>query len=272
MIATQFDEVPTTSKPGRHRPQRTTKRKTQPAIQNPKLALENAAPPAPNPATLSSRPTTPARMRLQLRSAHAATIQLQQPAGHVSDCDGLGEFFSFDPERLVANTDQSFKQGCVELVGPWKDLGRWRRHIYHGVADTIEAQARLRREHDARNAVARPHAEAARYLALGHRRRAHHVHLAGRKSRSKIRRHVRGHHPRAARKIQNEQERSATSPARKVHEHYPLPRLHGCAAEPAGPRGHCRIRKFELCRRAATLAARSLPPRRVGRRSSFSAT
>src|SRR6185369_1347673 len=28
--------------------------------------------------------------------------------------------------------------GCIDLIGPWKDLGRWRRHIYHGVAETLE--------------------------------------------------------------------------------------------------------------------------------------
>ncbi len=34
--------------------------------------------------------------------------------------------------------EKTFKQGCLELVGKWKDLGRWRRHIYQGVADTME--------------------------------------------------------------------------------------------------------------------------------------
>src|SRR6185295_2553397 len=29
-------------------------------------------------------------------------------------------------------------QGCFELIPNWKDLGRWRRHIYQGVADTVE--------------------------------------------------------------------------------------------------------------------------------------
>ena len=58
-------------------------------------------------------------------------------------CDGLGEFFSFDPERLVNAPEKSFEQGCIELIGPWKDLGRWRRHIYRGVAETMERKLGL---------------------------------------------------------------------------------------------------------------------------------
>ena len=53
-------------------------------------------------------------------------------------CDGLGEIYSFDPEQLVPNPDLSFAQGAIELVGPWRNMGRWRRHIYQGVASTIE--------------------------------------------------------------------------------------------------------------------------------------
>ncbi len=32
----------------------------------------------------------------------------------------------------------SFKKGCFELIGAWRDIGRWRRHIYNGVAETVE--------------------------------------------------------------------------------------------------------------------------------------
>ena len=39
---------------------------------------------------------------------------------------------------LIPDDQKSFKQGCFELVGRWKDLGRWRRHIYQGVAETVE--------------------------------------------------------------------------------------------------------------------------------------
>ena len=50
----------------------------------------------------------------------------------------MGEIYSFDPERLIPDPSRSFQQGCIELVGTWKEMGRWRRHIYRGVAETLE--------------------------------------------------------------------------------------------------------------------------------------
>ena len=70
-------------------------------------------------------------------------FSFNSPQGMCLECDGLGEFFSFDPDVLVTDPERSFKQGCIELVGAWKDLGRWRRHIYQGVADTLERSLEL---------------------------------------------------------------------------------------------------------------------------------
>src|SRR4051812_4104940 len=65
-------------------------------------------------------------------------FSFNSPQGMCLTCDGLGEFFSFDPVRLIASPEKSFELGCIELVGTWKDLGRWKRHIYRGVAETME--------------------------------------------------------------------------------------------------------------------------------------
>ena len=70
-------------------------------------------------------------------------FSFNSPQGMCLECDGLGEFYSFDPELLVPDAEKSFKEGCIELIGPWKDLGRWRRHIYQGVADTMERKLEL---------------------------------------------------------------------------------------------------------------------------------
>jgi len=70
-------------------------------------------------------------------------FSFNSPQGMCLTCDGLGEFFSFDPQRLVAEQEKSFVQGCIELVGTWKDLGRWKRHIYRGVAETMERKLAL---------------------------------------------------------------------------------------------------------------------------------
>ncbi len=65
-------------------------------------------------------------------------FSFNSPQGMCPNCTGLGEIFSFIPERLIPNPALSIKQGCVELLGKWSDFGRWRRHIYQGVADTLE--------------------------------------------------------------------------------------------------------------------------------------
>ncbi|MCE9547440.1 MAG: excinuclease ABC subunit UvrA [Planctomycetia bacterium] len=65
-------------------------------------------------------------------------FSFNSPQGMCTECDGLGAFFSFDAQLMVPLPKLSFKQGVVEIIGPWNDLGRWRRHVYRGVAETIE--------------------------------------------------------------------------------------------------------------------------------------
>ncbi|MHB0957758.1 MAG: excinuclease ABC subunit UvrA [Pirellulaceae bacterium] len=67
-------------------------------------------------------------------------FSFNSPQGMCPQCDGLGQLYSFDPELLIPASELSFKQGAVETVGPWQEMGRWRRHIYQGVAHTIERQ------------------------------------------------------------------------------------------------------------------------------------
>ncbi|MCA9230185.1 MAG: excinuclease ABC subunit UvrA, partial [Planctomycetales bacterium] len=70
-------------------------------------------------------------------------FSFNSPQGMCYECDGLGQMFSFDPEKLATAPDKSLAQGCLELLGKWKDLSRWKRHIYKGVADTIERKHKL---------------------------------------------------------------------------------------------------------------------------------
>ena len=70
-------------------------------------------------------------------------FSFNSPQGMCLTCDGIGEFFSFAPELLVSDTSKSFVQGAIELVGNWKDLGRWKRHIFRGVAETMERKREL---------------------------------------------------------------------------------------------------------------------------------
>ncbi len=70
-------------------------------------------------------------------------FSFNSPQGMCPECDGLGQIYTFDPQRLISNPSRSFQQGCIELVGSWRDMGRWRRHIYRGVAETLERKNHL---------------------------------------------------------------------------------------------------------------------------------
>ncbi|MEQ8838404.1 MAG: excinuclease ABC subunit UvrA, partial [Lacipirellulaceae bacterium] len=70
-------------------------------------------------------------------------FSFNSPQGMCYECDGLGDMFSFDPDKLVPDESLSFAKGAIELIGTWKDLGRWKRHIYAGVAETMERKLGL---------------------------------------------------------------------------------------------------------------------------------
>jgi len=72
-------------------------------------------------------------------------FSFNSPQGMCPQCNGLGDVYTFNPERLIPDPSKSFQQGCVQLVGRWRDLGRWRRHIYRGVAETLERTYGLER-------------------------------------------------------------------------------------------------------------------------------
>jgi excinuclease ABC subunit A len=64
-------------------------------------------------------------------------FSFNSPQGMCPDCDGLGTRFSFDPDLLVPDASASFYAGAIPLVGAVRFMGRWRKHIYEGVARTL---------------------------------------------------------------------------------------------------------------------------------------
>ncbi len=59
-------------------------------------------------------------------------FSFNSPTGMCLTCDGLGTTYDFDPELLVPNTRKSFLNLAIEPMRT--RIGRWRRHIYRGVA------------------------------------------------------------------------------------------------------------------------------------------
>jgi excinuclease ABC subunit A len=64
-------------------------------------------------------------------------FSFNSPQGMCPDCDGLGARYTFDPDLLIPDPALSFHEGAIPLVGPLRGMGRWRRHIYEGVAETL---------------------------------------------------------------------------------------------------------------------------------------
>ncbi len=59
-------------------------------------------------------------------------FSFNSPAGMCSDCDGLGERSDFDPKLLIPDPRLNFWSPCVAALR--SPPGKWRRHIYEGVA------------------------------------------------------------------------------------------------------------------------------------------
>jgi excinuclease ABC subunit A len=64
-------------------------------------------------------------------------FSFNSPLGMCPSCDGLGEKYTFDPDLLIPNPSLSFRDGAIELIGSMKEMGRWRRHIFEGIAQEV---------------------------------------------------------------------------------------------------------------------------------------
>jgi len=66
-------------------------------------------------------------------------FSFNSPQGMCPGCDGLGVRHDFDPALLVPDPTLSVWNGAIVPLGPVKGMGKWRRHIFNGVAANIEA-------------------------------------------------------------------------------------------------------------------------------------
>ena len=62
-------------------------------------------------------------------------FSFNSPTGMCLRCDGLGELIDFDPELLVPDPSLNFYAPCVAPMRT--KVGKWRRHIYDGVAKAV---------------------------------------------------------------------------------------------------------------------------------------
>jgi excinuclease ABC subunit A len=62
-------------------------------------------------------------------------LSFNSPTGMCETCDGLGELLDFDPDLLVPDPSLNFWAPCIAPMRV--KIGRWRRHIYEGVARAV---------------------------------------------------------------------------------------------------------------------------------------
>ncbi|MFP6769450.1 MAG: excinuclease ABC subunit UvrA, partial [Planctomycetaceae bacterium] len=65
-------------------------------------------------------------------------FSFNSPLGMCLECNGLGRRHEFLSEKIISETGKSLWRGAIGLLGPVGRIGRWRRHIYQGVAAVIE--------------------------------------------------------------------------------------------------------------------------------------
>jgi excinuclease ABC subunit A len=79
-----------------------------------------------------------AKCNLSFEPPTPQLFSFNSPQGMCPRCDGLGVFYSFDPALLVPDESLSLRDGAIVTVGPVKKIGRWRRHLFEGLANTLK--------------------------------------------------------------------------------------------------------------------------------------
>ncbi len=64
-------------------------------------------------------------------------FSFNSPSGMCLKCDGMGTTFDFDPDKLVLNPKKPFFKYAIDPMRFWGRMGKWRRHIYRGVAKHV---------------------------------------------------------------------------------------------------------------------------------------
>ncbi|NDC54606.1 MAG: excinuclease ABC subunit A, partial [Planctomycetia bacterium] len=70
-------------------------------------------------------------------------FSFNSPQGACPTCDGLGDIYGIDPDKLVTDPTRSLKKGCMGVLGTFRDMPRWMRRLFNGVAAHAEAKKKL---------------------------------------------------------------------------------------------------------------------------------
>jgi excinuclease ABC subunit A len=65
-------------------------------------------------------------------------FSFNSPQGACPTCDGLGDIYGIDPAKLVIAPEKSLQKGCLAVIGTARDMPRWMRRLFKGVAAHAE--------------------------------------------------------------------------------------------------------------------------------------
>ncbi len=70
-------------------------------------------------------------------------FSFNSPQGACPACEGLGDIYGIDPEKLVTAPGKSLRKGALGVLGSFPDMPRWMRRLFTGVAAHAEAKRKF---------------------------------------------------------------------------------------------------------------------------------
>jgi excinuclease ABC subunit A len=70
-------------------------------------------------------------------------FSFNSPQGACPACDGLGDIYGIDPAKLVTNPEKTLRKGAIGVLGSYRDMPRWMRRLFNGVAAHAEFKKKL---------------------------------------------------------------------------------------------------------------------------------
>ena len=70
-------------------------------------------------------------------------FSFNSPQGACPTCEGLGDIYGIDPEKLIRSPDVSVRKGAFNAVGSFRDMPRWLRRLLTAVASHAETKRKI---------------------------------------------------------------------------------------------------------------------------------
>ena len=83
------------------------------------------------------------RCGLSFATPEPQLFSFNSPQGACPTCDGLGDIYGIDPAKLITAPERSLKKGAMGVLGSFRDMPRWMRRLFIGVAAHAEAKRKL---------------------------------------------------------------------------------------------------------------------------------